>query len=386
MMRVVHAAKFYPPVPGGMETVVGDLCTGTARDWENVVVAANNTPHSVRESRDGVTVIRVASFARPASVPLCPSLPWHLWRQHADCVVLHEPNPIAGTSLWLRTPAPRLVIWHHSDLLRPWWALPTYARVVQRALYRRADCVIVSNPVLATRSPLVRFARRVAVIPFGIDLARFERTHDAQQTTSIAEIHRETRGPRLLFVGRLVYYKGVNVLLDALRDWPGSLIVVGEGPLAHTLRQRAEALGVADRIMWAGHVADADLPAYYRAADAFVLPSLAITETFGVAQVEAMASGLPVVSTNLPTGVPWVNQHDVSGLVVEPNDAAALGRALRRLAADDALRRRLADGARQRARSLFSRERMIASFRDVIDTVVRTPERLDERLAAAGVR
>ena len=76
-----------------------------------------------------------------------------VWRRPADCVVLHEPNPIAGTALFLRTNAARFVVWHHSDLLRPWWALPTYGRI-QRRLYERADCVIVSNPVLAAGSML----------------------------------------------------------------------------------------------------------------------------------------------------------------------------------------------------------------------------------------
>jgi len=379
-MNVVHAAKFYPPVPGGIETIVGDLCESTAGEWQVAVVAANDRPETIIERRRDVTVVRAAAYARPASVPLCPALPYHLWTRRADCVVLHEPNPIAGTALWLRTPAQRLVIWHHSDLLRPWWALPTYARFVQRMLYRRADCVIVSNPVLAERSSLLRHARRLAVIPFGVDIRRFDgHTPNAQVSAFAAG----APGPRALFVGRLVYYKGLHVLLEALREWPGSLTVVGEGPLERDLRARAAALGVADRVFWAGRVDDADLPSYYAAADVFVLPSVAITETFGISQIEAMAAGVPVVSTRLPTGVPWVNQHDVSGLIVEPGDAASLGAALRRLASDPALRARLSDGARRRACEQFSRERMVQSFRDLVETVVRAPDQLDTRLAAA---
>jgi len=378
-MKVVHAAKFYPPVPGGIERIVGDLCSGTAAEWDVTVVAANDRPETVVERRDGVKVVRVAAYGRALSVPLCPSQPLQLWAHDADCVVLHEPNPVAGTALWLRTPAKRFVIWHHSDLLRPWWALPTYARVVQRMLYRRADCVVVSNPVLAARSPLVQHARRVAVIPFGIDVERFAGAAGHPRT---AELIAQTRGPRALFVGRCVYYKGLHVLLEAARTWPGSILVVGDGPLESELRERAQALGVADRVHWAGRVSDEDLPAYYAAADVFVLPSVAVTEAFGISQIEAMAAGVPVVSTNLPTGVPWVNQDGVSGLVVEPGDAAALGAALTRLASDATLRAQLSEGARRRARQLFTRERMMQSFRDLIDTVVRAPEQLDARLAA----
>jgi rhamnosyl/mannosyltransferase len=188
-------------------------------------------------------------------------------------------------------------------------------------------------------------------------------------------------GPRLLFVGRLVYYKGLHVLLEAAREWPGMIVIAGDGPLEPTLRAQAAALGLGDRVQFAGRVPDEELPAYYQACDAFVLPSIARTEAFGVVQVEAMAAGLPVVSTRLPTGVPWVNQDGVSGIVVTPDDASALGEALGRLGRDRDLRERLAAGARQRAEALFSRDRMVRIFRDVVEAVVRSPERLDEQLA-----
>ena len=198
-------------------------------------------------------------------------------------------------------------------------------------------------------------------------------------------IRKRIAGPRLLFVGRLVYYKGLHVLLEAAGHWPGTLMIAGEGPLEGELRARADALGFGDRVTFLGRISDEELPAYYQASDAFVLPSIARTEAFGVVQVEAMAAGLPVVSTSLPTGVPWVNQHGDSGLVVPPGDAVALGAAFRRLAEDHALRQQLAEGARRRADALFSRDRMLRAFRDVIETVVRTPERLAEHLAHAQV-
>jgi len=376
-MKLVHAAKFYPPHVGGMETVLADLCDGMAGEWDVEVVCANDTSSTVDEKRGDVRVVRAAALGRALSVPICPSLPWHLWTHAADCVVLHEPNPIAGASLWLRTPARRLIVWHHSDLVRPSWAAPTYGRIVQRSLYRRADCVIVSSPALAADSALVRVARHVAVIPFGVALERYRRV-DAARQSRVQAIRAATPGPRLLFVGRLVYYKGVHVLLPAMRRWPGTLIIVGDGPLEAGLRAQAASLGVADRIRFVGTVDDDELEAYYQACDALVLPSIARTEAFGVVQIEAMAAGLPVVSTQLPTGVSWVNQHDVTGLLVPPDDAAALGAALEQLARDDQLRARLAAGARQRADSTFARERMVSAFRTLVDTVVRAPERLAE--------
>jgi glycosyltransferase involved in cell wall biosynthesis len=382
-LTVLHAAKFYPPVRGGMETVVGDLCNGTAEEWDVRVVAANDQPRTVEEHCGGVEVVRAAAFGSVNSVPLCPSLAMHLWRKPADCVVLHEPNPIAGSALFLRTPGRRLVVWHHSDLLRPWWAPYTYG-LVQRALYRRAECVIVSSPNLAASSSLVHWARRVVVIPFGIQIERYRRL-DGKQRAIASTLRATTAGPRALFVGRFVYYKGVDVLIEAMARCAGTLLLVGDGPLEPALRQRAIALGIQNRVVFAGRVSDEDLPAYYQASDVFVLPSIARTETFGVVQVEAMAAGLPVVSTNLPTGVPWVNQHGVSGLVVPPADAGRLADAIGCLLASPELRDRLGRNAAARASDLFSRDRMIAAFRDVVERAVSAPELIGSRVAHADV-
>ena len=380
-LKVLHAAKFYPPVNGGMETVVGDLCEGTAEQWDVRVVAANEGRPTAIEQRNGVRVIRAATLATRHSVPVCPSFPIHLWKESADCLVLHEPNPVAGTSVFLHNPARRLVVWHHADLLRPAWAPHTYGRI-QRALYRRADCVIVSSPRLAGASPLVQQARRVAVIPFGIDLDRYRGT-GVDRAQAIANVKARAGTPIVLFVGRLVYYKGVHVLIDAMKTCAGTLVLVGDGPLEAELRARAAALGMSDRVMFAGRVPDEELPAYFQAADVFALPSIASTEAFGVVQIEAMAAGVPVVSTNLPTGVPWVNQDGVTGIVVPPGDAGALASALGRLLTDRELRSRLGRSAFARADALFARERMIDAFRDVVETAVLAPADLDAHLAKA---
>jgi rhamnosyl/mannosyltransferase len=191
------------------------------------------------------------------------------------------------------------------------------------------------------------------------------------------------RPPRVLFVGRLVYYKGLRVLIDAMSRCPGTLFIVGDGPLENDLRRQVAALGLDARVRFFGRVLDRDLPAFYHASDMFVLPSVAKTEAYGLVQVEAMAAGLPVVSTNLPTGVPWVNQDGVTGLVVPPDDPVALGGALRQLSEAAALRRTLGENGRRRAEALFSREQMVETFKRLVETTVEAPELLDRWLPQA---
>jgi glycosyltransferase involved in cell wall biosynthesis len=366
-VRVLHVGKFYPPVRGGMETVLASLCEGTARRWGVRAVVAHDGTRTVRERRAGVEVVRVGTLARALSVALSPGLARELWRERFDCVVLHEPNPPAGTLLALHTPAPHLVVWHHSDIVRPAWADATYGRV-QRALYRRAARVIVAAPPLAASRSVADAARRVDVVPYGIALDPLLAAGPSGNGHLAGALDR-LPSPRVLFVGRLVYYKGLHVLLEAVAATRASLVIAGDGPLQGSLRERVAALGLTGRVGFFAGLTDEDVRRLYRACDIFVLPSTERTEAFGLVQVEAMASGLPVVSTDLPTAVPWVNEHGVTGLVVRRDDAAALAGGLERLVADPGLRAALGQAGRRRAIERFSVDRMVDDFVAIVESV-----------------
>ena len=108
----------------------------------------------------------------------------------------------------------------------------------------------------------------------------------------------------------------------------------------------------------------------YRACDVFVLPSVTRQEAFGVVQLEAMAAGKPVISTDLGTGVGWVNRNAETGFVVPPRDPVALREAIRRLLTDPHLQRSMGEAAMRRVRSAFTIEKMVddtlALYREVI--------------------
>lgn len=136
--------------------------------------------------------------------------------------------------------------------------------------------------------------------------------------------------PRLLFVGRLRYYKGLHILIEALRQVEGvELWIAGHGPERARLERQVASARLNQRVRFLGDVADDDLPALYRQADIFVLPSHLRAEAFGIVLVEALASGVPCISTALGTGTDFVNVHQETGLVVPPGDAAALAEAIR---------------------------------------------------------
>jgi rhamnosyl/mannosyltransferase len=193
------------------------------------------------------------------------------------------------------------------------------------------------------------------VIPLGIELGRF-----LQVPSAHVQRIKDTYGtPLVLFVGKLRYYKGLQYLLQAMLEIPARLLVVGSGPMGAEWRRLAQTLELGDRVVFLGEVSDEELPAYYHASDLFVLPASERSEAFGTVQLEAMASGLPVVCTELGTGTSFVNVHGQTGLVVPARDVQSLGAAMRMLLQDQALRREMGRRAQQRALDEFSLPLMV---------------------------
>ena len=159
-----------------------------------------------------------------------------------------------------------------------------------------------------------------------------------------------------------------NAMKDIHPD--ARLLIGGVGPLTPKLKELVARLGLEKRINFLGLIKEKDLPAYYQASDIFCLPAISQAEAFGIVQVEAMASGLPVVSTELHNGVSYVNRDGVSGLIVPPNDSNALAIAINKLLDNDELRNKLAMQARERALKEFSFEsmgqRMLKLYEDVV--------------------
>lgn len=361
-LRVLQVGKFYAPVSGGMERMLQMLCEGErAAGVDTRVLVANTERRTIEETINGVPVTRVASVGKSGSVEWCPGFPAHLRRARADVIVIHEPNPIALVANFLVRPRTPTLVWFHSEVVRPRWRYRAFYEPFLEYTLKSASRIIVSSPALAEQAVALRpYRGKCVVIPFGFDPARVTPAAPAEPGTL----------PTVLFVGRLVDYKGVDVLLRALAELSDvRAILVGDGPRRETLQELALDLGLADRVQFAGEVSDARMAELYAACDLFVLPSVTRAEAFGVVQLEAMAAGKAVVSTSVPTGVPWVNQHERTGLVVPPGDVPALRSAIRRLLADPELRGRMGREGRARVARDFTPTRMIqqmlALYREV---------------------
>lgn len=363
-LNVLQVGKFYPPVSGGMERMLQMLCEGERAAGVNTrVLVANTERRTVHEQVNGVPVTRVASIGRGGSVEWCPGFPIWLCRHDADLIVIHEPNPIALVANVLCRPRVPTIVWFHSEVVRPRWRYALAYEPFLTFTLQRAARIVVSSPALAEQAAALRpFRAKCVVIPFGFDPARF----------TVAEPRPADGVPTVLFVGRLVEYKGIDVLLRALGGLDGvRAVLVGDGPRRAALEELVEDLGLKERVTFAGSVSDEEMAGLYAACDLFVLPSVTRAEAFGLVQLEAMAAGKAVVSTSVPTGVPWVNQHERTGLIVPPGDVPALRDAIARLLANPSLRERMGREGRARVARDFTPARMIQQMLHLYREVIR---------------
>lgn len=377
--RVLHLGKFYPPASGGMEVHVQSLARAQAALGARVEVlcinhvaasegSAGGFSHEfhgrspTREEWDGpVRVVRVGRWASVLRMDVMPELPRELLRlltRGVDVVHLHTPNPTLVLALDAMPWLPPVVITHHSDVIRQKVAGALF-RPFEALLYARARLLLSTSEAYVPGSALLRrFRSKVRALPLGIELAPYL-TPSAAALEAEAHWREKVPAPMWLMVGRLVYYKGLFTALEALTRAPGHLVVVGVGPLEQEGRARARALGIEGRVTWAGYLPPDELVGAYRAATGLWFPSNARSEAYGLSQIEAMASALPVINTAIPhSGVPWVSLHEATGLTVPVGDASALARAARRLVEEPGLAERLGKAARARAEAEFRHDVM----------------------------
>lgn len=377
-LRVTMVNKYYyPPHLGGVETVVRNLSEGLVAETGADVRAlvSNEGGERVDEMVGGVEVVRLPRQFALSSAPIALSMPRTLRLEARrstppDIINLHFPYPWGELSWLMARPDIPMVLSYHSDIVRQKKLLAAYKPFLE-AVLDRADLITTSSPNLRDGSPFLSTrADKVRLIDYGLRVDQIAEP-PAETLARAEQIRAEHAGRKIvLFVGRLVYYKGAEVLVRAMSDVDADLVIIGSGPLESGLREIAQSNGVAARTTWEHPREDDELSAYYRAADVFCLPSVANSEAFGLVQIEAHAAGTPAISTNLPTSVPYANLDGVTGLTVPVGDVEALASALNRLLGDDELRARLGDQARTRALSKFTIPQMVAQAVDVYGEVI----------------
>jgi len=373
-LRITQVVHYFHPLVGGIETYASNLARGLAERGHHIKVYTSRIPGSpVHEIWQGIRIYRLPSITRPLPYPLIPSLVPALIRDQCDIIHAHINSPmtveIAAVASHL-TGVPLVVTYHADALITDLVERPArlHRRISQIYQFSRnivahiARCLVVTSPLyLETSSFLQRFRHKVVVIPAAVNPLFLTPPIEAGKAKE--QIGYREDDQLLLFVGRLVLYKGLFTLLQAfrllLKHHPQArLAIVGTGPQEPRLRQAIHRLGLTKEVRLLGRLPHETLLQAYSACDLFVLPSRSRSEAFGIVLLEAMAQGKPVVATRVG-GIPYVVPDGKAGLLVPPNNPHSLAAAITKLLDDPELRRRMGVAGRLHVQNNFTLHQII---------------------------
>ena len=357
-MRVLIAASNFPPVLGGIQTYAFELARGLAKRSDQLLVVA---PHSQgdreHDAQSGLDILRLSAAGDELALSGVAGLSWLLMRREFDVALathwapayaLMQAAKLAGRKL------PVFVAAHGKELLhRPLAKLPfaqtVYDRIREYVLAYAAGFFPVSQRTAQLLEAGYIAPARITVVHNGVDPQRFQ-----PKDAGALRAQLTAGGPLLLSVARLVTRKGIDDVLRALpevlRRQPGAMyLVVGDGPDYPRLARLAGELGVTRSVCFLAD-ATADLADYYNACDLFVMPAReepTDIEGFGLVFLEAGACGKPVIGARAGGAVDAIIDRQ-TGLLVPPDDPAALAVAICELLDDPARCRELGESARSR--------------------------------------
>ena len=371
--KILQAAKWYSPEVGGIETVAVAI-TDAVRDKAEmkILVCSGNKGKETGYTDEGVYIYRAKTPFRICSTPISFDYlgAFRKMSKDVDLIQLHAPFPLSDLALFLgrRSRKIKKALWYHSDVIKQ-RKLMFFYRPLLKWMLRKVDKIYVASRSIAEQSKyLGKHMDKVEVIPFGISTREYDK---AERFPILTEALNDKNNVKILFVGRLVYYKGIDVLIEAMAKTSGAeLFVIGGGELDESLKKRTDELGITDKIHFMGRIEKEELLAAFSDCDFFVLPSVNRAECFGLVQLEAMVYGKPVINTSLPTAVPEVSVHGETGLTVEPSNIDELAEAMNLLISDEELRKSYGINARKRCEDSFSmskmQEKLYASYLELL--------------------
>jgi glycosyltransferase involved in cell wall biosynthesis len=346
---------YFPPEGGGLEFYASNLChlLSARHGWRIVVVTSGEFRGHVRQQdEDGIRVYRLPYQIRASHTRF--GLTWRrelrriIQHEHPDLINAHAPVPgLADVVAGLKGPVPLVLTYHSGSMRKGRWQtdsfISLYELVLRRRLLERAEWIIASSHFVRD-CHLTRLRPKCSVVTPGVDATLFT------PAPSVAL-------NRVLFVGglnRSEAHKGLDRLLRAVADlhhqFPSlELDVVGSGDHVPHYRALCGSLGLGGHVQFLGRLAGPELALAYRRATVLALPTT--NDSFPLVLLEAMASGLPVVSTTVG-GIPELVEDGTHGFLVDPGDDVALTERLSRVLGDPQLAARLGGAGRARAKSL----------------------------------
>jgi rhamnosyl/mannosyltransferase len=354
-MEVLHLYRYCEQDSyGGIERHLSILCECLAPEVRSVLLVSSKGFYREEKEMPWGKIIKTPTLGEWKSADFNPTLPFELKKNNSDIIHIHLPFPGAVLAYLLSREKRKMIVSFHMESAKYLFLQKIFSPFV-RKIFEKANAILVNSPpVLQHAAALKPFLQKCHVIPYGIHLADFAAAPAVlSESNAVKEKYKQ---PLILYAGRLVWYKGIEFLIKAMKGIDAVLLIVGDGPQRKNLKKLAAEEKIKDKIIFIGKVPS--MAPYHYASEFLVLPSISRSESFGMVQLEAMACGKPVISTELGTGSSWVNRDEVTGIVVKPQDLTGLQNAINLLLSNPSLRKRLGENGKAIIEKNFTDEKM----------------------------
>ena len=331
-MKIAQVTATFPPYLAGTGNVCYNYAIELAKLGKDVTVFTSSSPRTDYVYDENINVKRFRPLFQIGNAPFMPQL---ANIGDYDIVHLHLPFVFGDAFLYLfsKIRQTRFVITYHNDILfsgLKGFFSEKYANIVTKSMIRNSRRMIVTSKDYLHNSHITKdlglSLEKIIEIPNGVDIRKFNPNVCCD---GLRELYGLEDNKIILFVGALDkahYFKGVEYLLIAFSKIEldnAYLILIGDGELRDYYEQLSKRLGISKRILFTGRVSDNELSKYYALSDLVVLPSITMGEAFGLVLLEAMATGKPVIASNLP-GVRTVIDNGLNGYLASPKDIEEL--------------------------------------------------------------
>jgi glycosyltransferase involved in cell wall biosynthesis len=366
--NILQIVKYYSPSKGGMETFVKLLVDNLSAIKNNYFINVYTVNHQHSKSSNHLIsgriniVYKKCIFYFKSQPILFFFTDFKKYLKNADIVHLHFPFP--NLEIWLLfyqkyLKEKKFIITWHANIENTRWKFFNilYLPIIERLL-DLADFVITTSPSLLENSILLKkFESKVLVIPLSFSSTKTISQHKEYISHS---------KKRVLFVGKLRKYKGLDYLIEAVKDLDIELFIVGNGEYLLPLKQIVTEYNMQKKVSFVTDADDDTVDKFYMTSDLFVLPSINEAEAFGIVQLEAMSRGLPVINTNLKSGVPFVSLDGLTGFTVNPMNVIELKNSIEKIFSDKDIYEMFSKNALERA-SQFSIDKMVNSYIEIFE-------------------
>ena len=356
-LKVLNVYKtYFPDPPGGLQEAIRQICLTTSKESiKNTIFTLSSQPKPNYIKMPEADLFRRQSWLSIASCNIGGLSAFSNFSQlakKADVLHYFFPWPFADVLHNVVTPDRPAMLTYISDIVRQRFLGAAYTPLMWRTL-RQMKIIVANCPTYVQTSPILSNSSirdKVRIIPLGINEDSYSKEVENEVFNRISVSPSE---PYFLFLGVLRYYKGLHTLISAAKFVNSKIVIAGSGPEEAKLKKQVEDLELKN-VIFAGQVTDNEKVSLIQNCKAFILPSHLRSEAYGMVLVEASMMGKPMITCEIGTGTSFVNQHEETGLVVEPENVDEMADAMRMLLNNNTLSQKLGQNARSRYDNMFS--------------------------------